>query len=282
MRALAEFIMRGRTQAAAVALIGHWIPLVSPATVALVTLRRGLADGALVLLWALLPALVLLAMGQQNAFLAVTGAVSVWASSLVLRTSSSWQHTLMGLVALNTLGALALLVFWPQLVAEFVAMCKELFEALQAQAEQPIELPEPDAAMVLGLLAAMTALSGALGLILGRWWQGLLYNPGGFATEFRALRLRPVASLVCIAAVVYCYLQPAGVSVWALVFAQPLLFAGIALVHAMVAKRGLGVQWLVLFYLALVLLQPLKILLVFVAFGDTWLDFRARVKAKSA
>lgn len=280
MRALAEFIMRGRAQAAAVALLGHWIPLLSPATVALVTLRRGLADGALVLAWALLPAIVLVAMGQHNAALAIIGAVSIFLTAGILRRSASWQHTLMGLVALNTLGALLLGAALPQLVSAAVDGIGEILKAIVAEAEQPIPLPEPNATMVLGLLAAMTTLSGALGLVLGRWWQALLYNPGGFAAEFRALRLGPVAALVSLGAALYCYLQPATMAVWSLVFAQPLLFAGIALVHSLVAKKGMGVQWLVLFYSALLLLQPFKILLVIVAFGDTWLDIRGRIKPK--
>ncbi|UTF61792.1 hypothetical protein [Gilvimarinus sp. DA14] len=282
MRALAEFIMRGRAQAAAVALLGHWIPLLSPATVALVTLRRGLADGVMVLAWALLPAIVLMAMGQQNAALAIIGAVSIFAAAQVLRQSASWQHALMGLVAFNTLGAVIVGVALPELVEKAVSALAEIIAAIAAEAEPPLALPEPNATMVLGLLAAMTTLSGAVGLVLGRWWQALLYNPGGFGTEFRALRLMPVASLVCMLAVVYCYLQPATTKVWALVFAQPLLFAGIALAHALVAKKGMGVQWLVLFYIALVLLQPFKILLVIVAFGDTWLDIRGRIKPKQA
>ncbi|WP_020209936.1 hypothetical protein [Gilvimarinus chinensis] len=282
MRALAEFIMRGRAQAAAVALLGHWIPLLSPATVALVTLRRGLADGAMVLAWALLPAIVFMAMGQQNAALAIIGAVSIFTAAQVLRQSASWQHALMGLVACNTLGAVVLGVTLPELVDKAVAALAEIMAAITAEAEPPLVLPEPNATMVLGLLAAMTTLSGAMGLILGRWWQAVLYNPGGFGTEFRALRLTPVAALVCMIAAVYCYQQPATTKVWALVFAQPLLFAGIALVHALVAKKGMGVQWLVLFYIALILLQPFKILLVIVAFGDTWLDIRGRIKPKQA
>lgn len=282
MRALAEFIMRGRAQAAAVALLGHWIPLLSPATVALVTLRRGLADGAMVLAWALLPAIVFMVMGQQNAALAIIGAVSIFAAAQVLRQSASWQHALMGLVACNTLGAVVLGVALPELVEKAVSALADIMAAITAEAEPPLVLPEPNATMVLGLLAAMTTLSGAMGLILGRWWQAVLYNPGGFGTEFRALRLTPVAALVCMIAAVYCYQQPATTKVWALVFAQPLLFAGIALVHALVVKKGMGVQWLVLFYIALILLQPFKILLVIVAFGDTWLDIRGRIKPKQA
>ena len=54
--------MRGRPQALLVAVLGSASLLfswVSAAAIALVTLRRGAAEGAFVLLWALLPAAVI-------------------------------------------------------------------------------------------------------------------------------------------------------------------------------------------------------------------------------
>jgi hypothetical protein len=55
MRALAELVMKGRKQAAFVAVIAALLPLlywVSAAVIALVTLRKGPQDGAGVLVWA--------------------------------------------------------------------------------------------------------------------------------------------------------------------------------------------------------------------------------------
>ncbi|MDO6748424.1 hypothetical protein [Gilvimarinus sp. 1_MG-2023] len=280
MRALAEFIMRGRTQAAAVALIGHWIPLVSPAAVALVTLRRGMADGLLILLWALLPPIGYMVVGQTSAVLALIGAICVYLVAILLRTKATWPHALMGLVACNTLGVLLLVKLAPNFISDMMELGKVLLDSVREQASQPLALPESDLTLVLGWLAALGTLSCILSLLLGRWWQALLYNPGGFGEEFRALRLPPLASTVCLLAVAYCYWQAGSMSVWVWVFAQPLLFAGIALVHSVAKQRSLAVHWLVLFYCALLLVQPLKILLVVVAFSDTWLDFRGRVKAK--
>ncbi|MDO3386885.1 hypothetical protein QWI17_13645 [Gilvimarinus sp. SDUM040013] len=280
MRALAQFVMRGRTQAAAVALVGHWIPLVSPAAVALVTLRRGMADGLLVLLWALLPPIVYMVVGQTSAVLAVIGAISVFAIALLLRSSASWAHALMGLVACNTLGVLLLAKLAPGFINEMIELGKALFDSVRSQASQPVALPEADTTLVLGWLAALGTLSCILSMLLGRWWQAQLYNPGGFGEEFRALRLKPVAAMVCLVAALYCYLQPGSMSVWVWVFVQPLLFAGIALVHSVAKRRALATQWMVLFYCALLLVQPLKILLVVIAFCDTWLNIRGKIRAK--
>ena len=93
MRALAAFIMRGRVQASLVALLGNLVPLVSPATVALVTLRRGAADGLLVLMWAALPLVVAVFMIEASDMVIMTslvGLVAVDIYSEVLRGSLSW------------------------------------------------------------------------------------------------------------------------------------------------------------------------------------------------
>ncbi len=64
MRAVAEYVMRGRNQALWVSVIGastlmfSWL---SAAVLALVTLRRGPGDGVYILAWAVLPAGFLLA-----------------------------------------------------------------------------------------------------------------------------------------------------------------------------------------------------------------------------
>jgi len=58
MRALIEFIMRGRPHACGIALAGYLMPLVSPSTVGLVALKKGPIEGSVVALWAMLPVLL--------------------------------------------------------------------------------------------------------------------------------------------------------------------------------------------------------------------------------
>jgi uncharacterized protein YybS (DUF2232 family) len=51
------------------------------------------------------------------------------------------------------------------------------------------------------------------------------------------------------------------------------------LVHGVVGRKQLSSNWLVMFYIALVVLGPtLMFLLVVLAFVDSWLDFRGRIK----
>lgn len=283
MRALAEFIMRGRLQAAMVALIGNWVPLLTPATVALVTLRAGWQNGLLVMLWGVLPAILMLGFSQIDPLVpvvVVSGVGLAFALALVLRQSASWAHCLMGAVAVSTLIALLLQVLSPEIVEVVTDNLNRMVEQLQADdAETPIE--NLGATFSIGLIAYFVAFSGALGLVVGRWWQALVYNPGGFATEFQAIRLNAVPAVVCLLAGLYSLFQGADYSIWFSVFTLPLLFTGLAITHRIVAVRKWGIQWLVLFYAALFLLDPVSQLLIVLAFLDTWLNFRGRVKPKS-
>ena len=68
MRGLAEYVMLGRRQAIIIVLLSGFFPLlyfISAAVIALVTLRKGQAEGLILLLWSLLPAGMMWAMGDS-------------------------------------------------------------------------------------------------------------------------------------------------------------------------------------------------------------------------
>ncbi|MGB3611738.1 MAG: hypothetical protein WA987_15295 [Cellvibrio sp.] len=282
MRALAEFIMRGRTQAAVVAVLGTAVPVLTPATIALVSLRKGISNGFLILLWGLLPMLISLAMGQMQPLmpiLAISGFVVTYLSALILRNSMSWAYTLMGLVALSILTALLQLILVPDLLARLMDSLAEFVKQLFSEME-PSAVTMPGQAFVVGMIAYVTALGSLFGLIVGRWWQASLYNPGGFAEEFQQFRLNTVQAVVCMAAAIYCLTQSPDYRTWATLFVLPLLVMGVAIVHRLVAVKRMGTQWLVGFYVLVFLLDVIAQLLVIVAFLDTWLNFRGRFKPK--
>jgi hypothetical protein len=133
-----------------------------------------------------------------------------------------------------------------------------------------------------GAFAATFYFQMVLSLFLGRRWQGLLYNPGGFGAEFRALRVNRVLGA---AGLILLLVLAAGLEAqWAaelLLILTPLfLLQGIAVAHALVdilkASRG----WLVGLYVLLVLAMPhAEILLAGLGLADIWMNVRARVAA---
>lgn len=284
MRALAEFIMRGRAQATVVALIGSWFPLISPATVALVSLRRGVSDGVIILLWAALPALIALAIsdiGPLMTMVTIAGLATTFVAGLVLRLNASWAQTLIGIVAMASFSGLILAWAEPDPVAGVTNALGDMLTQMQAQAPGNAEVFTPSVTFVVGLVCYVIAVNSMLSLFLARWWQAALYNPGGFQSEFHQLRLNPVQALLCLAAVLYSWQQGGDYHTWGSLFGLPLLVSGIALVHFTVKARNFGGQWLVLFYLALLLVNPLTLVLMAVATLDTWINFRARIAPKA-
>ena len=286
MRALAEFIMRGRTQACAVALLGSLFPLVSPATVGLVTLRKGSSQGLLVLLWALLPLIANFFLSQGSHLLPLVSMASLammLVSANVLRLTVSWQWTMMASMLVAAAVALAVgLVFG----SEVELLIEELNKAIaEVTAQQDSKQTAPFIAgpqYVLGLIALVLAASAIVSLFVSRWWQALLYNPGGFSEEFHSLRLDSKVAAALLIVVILGSFLPRGYEFWAGLMAIPLLIAGIALVHHSVRVLKLNGAWLGFMYFGLLVFGPMVgALLVGLSFADSMVNLRSRLAANN-
>ena len=281
MKSLAEFVMRGRFQALLVAVAGAgsmmfcWI---SAAVIALVTLRRGAGPGAWLLMWALLPSGVLLyAFGDSGPLALIVGTTVV---ALVLRTTVNLSLAVLAGSVVGGVTGLALVAFGGEFLAQMVSFFGEflanLEQQLSAGGDQPVVLARPTAVQIAGMMGAGNAVGVVLCLLLARYWQAALYNPGGFAEEFLALRYPAgIAMALALAAIALASLG-ADYRTWALICMVPLNFAGLSLVHARVRARGQGRGWLTGFYLAWLFFDPVKLLVVFAAIADSWMDFRQR------
>ena len=64
---------------------------------------------------------------------------------------------------------------------------------------------------------------------------------------------------------------------WGVMCLLPFAMSGLALVHGTVGQLALSGGWLVIFYIALLLLSPLWMALVFAAIVDSWIDIRGRL-----
>lgn len=281
MKALAEFVMRGRFRALLVTVAGAgslmlcWI---SAAVLALVTLRRGAGQGAWLLLWALLPAGTLLLMFGDSGPVALL--VSTMALALVLRASVSLPLAVLAGVPVGALTGLGLIVFGhgmlEQMVEVFDQFLANLEQQLSSGGGEAVQLVRPTAVQIAGMMGAANGLLSIACLLLARWWQAMLYNPGGFAEEFRALYFPPAVTLALTLAALALANLGVEYRTWAVIALIPLNFAGLALVHARAAWRGRGTGWLTAFYLLWLFLDPVKLLVVGLAIADSWFRFRQR------
>jgi hypothetical protein len=289
MRALADFVMRGRLQATLAVVVAAALPLlfwVSAAAGSLVLLRRGLSDALGVVLWALVPTLLWWHFGEPRPLLVLLGSLAL---AQVLRVSVSWTRVLLASVLLGVLyGVIIDAVFGAAVkrnAAELLALMPQMLgeHSRQLTAEEQGRIGELLAPVLTGLMAGLLQLLSLLCVLLGRYWQALLYNPGGFGREFRALRLPAPLALALLVGI---FLLP-GLSIELAMLAPlcsvPLVFAGVALLHGLVAQGRLARFWLVGLYVSLlVFMQLVYPLLVVLAVVDSLFDFRGRATRDGA
>lgn len=278
MRALAEFIMRGRAQAALIAIL--MVPVLPTAAVALVTLRRGILDGLWILCWAFAPMLVVLWSDIDLlplAMISISVLVAVFVGANLLRLQLGWAMTAYAVVALVViLGWVYLSLFSTEITAamqQAIELHKENLSRQGIAYDEALMIPPPNRQLVA--MGAFAVAVNALGsLALGRWWQAALYNPGGFRQEFNQLRLQPWAATALVAITVICV--SADYRLWAWLSALPLVLVSVSLAHQFAGLQRMGSAWLVIFYLALFSL-PFYLVMGLVGFIDAWTDIRSRL-----
>jgi hypothetical protein len=281
MRALAEFIMKGRLQAVAVAGLGvgtlvfAWVGV---AAAVLVLLRKGLAEGAYVVFWALLPAIAVATIGADVGPLAMLLGAS--ASALVLRNTQQWSNALVTAVAVGLFSALLLTQFANAYLVSVLELVQPMLQQMQVSA--PGAFPEITTGDVAALIGVSAVLWSTLAVMLGRWWQALLYNPGGFRLEMWQLRLSPIITIGLVVVMLLLSKVGGDYRFWAIMCVMPIVIAGLALVHGVVGRLGLGRAWLIVFYVALLILRPLWVALILAAIVDSWIDIRRRLPVRPA
>ncbi|PLX62429.1 DUF2232 domain-containing protein [Sedimenticola selenatireducens] len=297
MLVLASFVMRGGPQAvmltillAALSLLIPPASILSTSVVALVTLRKGTVPGALILglATAISGGIALLALGGVNlaiGFLILMW-LPVWLLAVLLRSSRSLALAIVGAMVLGfvMLGGQFMqsadpVAEWTALLGPFV---ESLADAQLVEGSQQATLVALMASWMPGIVAAGFFLQLTVSLLLARWWQALLYNPGGFRTEFHQLRLPRVLSIALLLAVLPMLMQ-SGTEVTVAEYALILLVVawfiqGLALAHGIVGKLGSSSGWLIGIYLLLLFALPhTVIVLAMVGIADAWFDFRARL-----
>ncbi|MFC1750713.1 DUF2232 domain-containing protein [Pseudomonadota bacterium] len=305
MRALAGYVMKGPIPAilivTAFALISLFpvlgmLSIFSGAAVALVTLRQGAKQGLLIIagaavLTGLFLQLTVGAMVLGGVFALVVW-LPLWALALVLRRTISWSITLDTAVAISAVAVLLVYLVAGDPVQMWQQLLTSVFDKLSAQQGGPDfgefreQLPAI-AKWMTGMLAGAMALSLLAGMMVARWWQSLLYNPGGFREEFYSLRMSRIAANIVLIVIVLSVLGLGSVSALAsdLVIIAVVVYSmvGLALVHASVASTDKHVGWLVALYVLMFLMPPhVMLILAGVALADSRLDFRARLAKKSS
>jgi len=273
MRGLADYVMTGRRQATIAALLLGLIPLVNllnPVVVGLVTLRKGFKEGAIIFAWAVLPVAAWAVAGDVVPLMMLVGLTCLAA---LLRETESWEFVLLAAIAVGLM-----VEFYFRLRPEVLDVLLGQVEVyLQNNNQQGIELEQMRNVM-LSVMGAVYMFLSIMLLMLARWMQASLYNPGGFQQEFHSLRIEQKVALPLVAVMLLMSFGEFIPSGWVLYLVLPLVISGIALVHGVVALKKIPGMWLVTFYLVLMLPYMVQFL-VLLALVDSWYDFRSRLQS---
>ena len=244
-----------------------WLSLV---IVALVCLRQGVMAGSIVLVWAMLP------FGFQTYFVGdptLFTLLGIYLLSCLLRSTISWEIVLLTVVLYSAVAG----IFFERLVLD---QFLSVYSAYLEQLEMPIVLTSTELRLVIANSVILLIAYGMIAmLLLARWCQASLYNPGGFKKEFHLIKLSPGAAAMVLIALIASYSLSDILGRWFPLLAAPLVIASLGFVHWLMAFRQLSKRWVVGFYFTLLLFGQLVYpLLISLGFMDSLFNLRHRLQ----
>ncbi len=278
MLGLARYAIKSPLHVGVLAALFAAVPMLyglSAALVALTTLRFGITSGSRVLAFALVGGVVSWQMSGIPLSMLVLVLMVILAE--ILRSSQSWTRTLLASLVLGIVLSLIAQVFLSSELNGLLDTMQKVFAGGQRQSTywQQFESIRP---MVGYVLVTMQIIEAVLFLLLARYWQSGLFNPGGLKAEMHTMRFSRQEIIFLVAgAGIFALIQPGMI----VLFGFPFIFAGFALVHGIMAKLKLGEQWLASVYIvAVILFQIILPLFVVLVVLDTVIDIRARISER--
>jgi hypothetical protein len=286
MRDFAGLIMRGTGFAFLIAsLLGvlslYFLPAasISAAAIGLVGLRLGAGRGVLLALAVAVPVAVCGYLlpprpGLELPLLALLGPLALGAAAVLSRDGRQGPPLLL-IGAACMAGAIAIELISGDATAFWKSWLEHAVKGVRGATVQGFE-KNGTLALMNGLMAFLVGAIAFLTLLLARWWQSLLYNPDQFGPEFQRLQL-PRTALAAAAAllVIAHFWRPALQMHLLLVGIMMYAFQGLAVVHGVVAQRGIGWTGWLPPYLALVFVPQFGVVgLAVVGAVDALANFR--------
>ena len=238
----------------------------------LVALRKGPFTGLTVACGCLLLIALLAMVSGIQLGIPVAFMISVWlpvilCASMLRRTQSQGLSILCaGTIGVFFTGFMYFVLediqgWW----REWFARWKEFATSDQTaqQLEQVYEFISPLLPVIIGsgfIISLVTTL------LLARWWQSLLFNPGGFRKEFYSLRLPRGLLYLTLLGLLALLLAPdntlIGIRDSVILILILYLYQGLSVIHGFIHARGLSRLWLTGMYVTFFLLPHAILLFV--------------------
>jgi hypothetical protein len=302
LRRFSDYILRGRAQAIAPAFALGFVPLVglfSSLIGAFVTLRKGALEGALVFVAAMLPTLIeynLTVPPQHGLETAVSPLAAVilviainlltWVAALILRATTSWSVVLDGLGLLGVAAIVVLHLCIPDLTVFWKHWLTDYFTSVAAStgtegsASTVTSMADGLKDYATGVVILMASLWALLLLLVARWWQDAVFNPGGLRKEILAVRLSKACAIVFIACVIGCCMHMSMAQDAIMVLVVTFSLSGLSVMQYALSVSHTKWWMMMLVYLLFCVFPMIGVLLIVAGLLDAFFDFRKRLPVK--
>ncbi len=298
-KALAGWVLARRTNAlvstSGFTILGMVFPpliLIGFASLALVALRRGMKEGIAIAVGSSLFLAILTLIDNRGMWLDLVVLPLLW--FLTVGIAEVYRRFAATALMVNVAGLVGVVIVagtylvlgdpaahWVTLLDQYVRPV--LLQAKVVKNEADLDpLIKVMSQVLTGGMAAFASVLIIVSTLIARWWQAMLFNPGGFREEFYQLRLGRVPAwvmLLLIAASLvgeFSLTTDLATVVWILFF-----FHGMAVIHSLISQVGMSAGWLVSIYMLLVLMPYYASPVISgLGFMDTWFDFRGRLQRK--
>lgn len=271
---------------------------VSAVICVLVTLRRGMREGAAVAFAASIPFIVWMLVHQDTSVYVLLKLISlptVWIVAGVLRESRSWYSALamMTMMGITLITALYVIVgdmptFWQQHIMLMLnhmqtVAAEQNMELLAVGLQQYRQLLEQQnvirsiSQICTGLFVANAMISIIVQLVLARQWQSKLFNPTGLQKELHQLTL-PVRDSFLLLGIIGAAMLSIPLFVDMIPVALlPFAFVGLCVMHRIFYhKQFPAMAFYGLCFVIAVFMPYTLMMLVMLAIWDSFASFKAR------
>jgi len=204
----------------------------------------------------------------------------VWLISIVLREG---RYLSLAVEIAVLIGILCVIGFYFYDAAP-AAMWKNVLAQMLPPAA-PVEEMQPTLDVLshymTGIVAAGSVFGLLFGLFLGRWWQAVLYNPGGFRQEFLSLSTPPRLVIGSVAVFAVAGIASGVISeiAWNIGILLFVLYAfiGTSVLHTVFAAMKLSRFMVPMLYITLFLIPHALLPVALIGLTDPWMNLRNKI-----
>ncbi|SRR5579883_132126 len=307
LQRVTNYLLTHRIQTVVLTFVLTFIPVIGTVGIviaALVTLRKSIAEGAIVAVAATLPYVVAFFLPSSHEAgiplvawvtvgVAVLSNTLTWTFAVMLRRQASFSTIFQVSALLGVLAVSVIHLIYPDVAEWWGQSLQSYYQQAQAitgtlgpaspNTDGQVEAISATKQYATGLMTAAILCSAILQLIAARWWQAAVFNPGSLRRELCNIRLSRLAGGLFIISLMLSYL---GNSV--VLDIMPILYllfgaAGLSLIHYLFRLMHSPTRWfwVLLLYLTLIFSWPISVMIIaFIALLDIGLDVRKRVVNK--